>query len=92
MPWKSCCSTPSETFEELEAGLSKEFPTSLTVKISDAEAGDEEELLKLLTLLMYLVLVKHPIPRLIDTLQDSNLFNKAVQSRVQYILQVSYFV
>ena len=90
LPWKSSSNTVSETFRELEAGLRNEFPFGPVVRMSDAKAGHEEELVKLVTLLMYLAVVKHHIPILADTLQDNKLFNKEVQLRFKCILQVSY--
>jgi len=87
LPWKSSNNTVTETFRELEAGLRNEFPFGPVVRISDAKAGHEEELVKLVTLLMYLAVVKHHIPILADTLQDNKLFNKEVQLRFKCILQ-----
>jgi len=87
LPWNSTSSTVTDTFKELEDGLRKEFPFGAVVRMSDAKAGHEEELVKLVTLLMYLAVVKHHNPSLADTLQDNKLFNKEVQLRFKCILQ-----
>ena len=88
LPWNSSSSTISDTFRELEDGLRKEFPFGAVVRIADAKAGHEEELVKLVTLLMYLAVVKHHDSSLANTLQDSKLFNEEVQLRFKCILQV----
>ena len=88
LPWNSTSSTATDTFKKLEDGLRKEFPSGAVVRMSDAKAGHEEELVKLVTLLMYLAVVKHHNPSLADTLQDNKLFNKEVQLRFKCILQV----
>jgi len=87
LPWNSNSSTISDTFRDLEDGLRKEFPFGAVVRIADAKAGHEEELVKLVTLLMYLAVVKHHDSGLANTLQDSKLFNKEVQLRFKCILQ-----
>ena len=91
LPWKSNSSCVSETFQQLEAGLRKEFPFGSVVRITDAQHGHEEELVKVLTLLMYLAAVKHLNPDLSATLQDNRLFSKEVQLRFKCILQVRLF-
>jgi hypothetical protein len=60
--------------------------------LRNAQAIHEEELVKLVTLLMYLAVVNHLIPSLASTLQDSKLFSKKVQLRFKCIHQVSYFL
>ena len=66
----------------------KEFPFGPVVRMAEAQAGHEEELVKVVTLLMYLAAVKHLNPSLSATLQDSRLFSKEVQLRFKCILQV----
>jgi len=87
LPWNSSSNTPAETFQHLEAGLMNEFPFGSVVRMAEAQAGHEEELVKVVTLLMYLAAVKHLNPSLSATLQDSRLFSKEVQLRFKCILQ-----
>ena len=72
----------------MENGLRKEFPFGAVVRMSNAKAGHEEELVKLVTLLMYLGVVKHHNPSLANMMQDYKLFNQEVQLRFKCILQV----
>ena len=50
--------------------------------------GHEEELVKIVSLFMYLATVKYPNASLAATLQSSKLFSKEVQLRIKCILQV----
>ena len=90
LPWNSNSNSVSETFQQLEAGLRNEFPFGSVVRMNDARGGHEEELVKVMTLLMYLAAVKHLNPQLSATLQDSKLFSKEVQLRFKCILQVRF--
>ena len=57
--WKTKGQTKTETFAELEAGFQEEFTACSVVNMAGAMEGHEDELVKTLTLLMYLGAVKH---------------------------------
>lgn len=86
MPWDSTSSTVSETFRLVEAGLRNEFPFGPVVRMADAQAGHEEELVRLVTLLMYLVVVNHRIPSLASTRHP--LVQQALQQESPAQIQV----
>ena len=71
----------------MEECFEKEFSKSL-INFTDAKSGYEEELTKIVTLLMYLGTVKYPNPSLANSLQDYKQFSKEVQLRIKCILQV----
>ena len=77
----------SETWSKMEECFEKEFSRSL-INFSEARSGFEEELTKIVTLLMYLGTVKYSNPGLANTLQDPKQFSKEVQLRIKCILQV----
>ena len=91
LPWNSSSSTMTQTFEEVDIGLRKEFPYGSVIRIAEAKSGLEEELVKLITLLMYLTVVKHHDVGIAHSLQDNTLFNKEVQLRFKCILQVMLY-
>ena len=72
----------------METLFGDEFPGGEVVKFEEARAGHEEELVKLVTLLMYLGTVKYPNQNLASHLQDGKLFSREVQLRIKCILQV----
>ena len=80
----------TQTFEELDIGLRKEFPCGSVIRIAEAKSGHEEELVKLITLLMYITAVKYQDVRIAQSRQDNKLFNKQVQLRFKCILQVLF--
>ena len=61
------------------------------IKFSDARDGHEEELTKIVSLLMYLGTVKYPNLGLAATLHDNKLFSNEVQLRIKCILQVIHY-
>ena len=71
----------------MEECFGEEFSKSL-INFHEARSGYEEELTKIVTLLMYLGTVKYPNPSLASTLQDYKQFSKEVQLRIKCILQV----
>ena len=87
LPWSFHSTTVSETWTKMEECFEKEFPLSL-INFPEARSGYEEELTKIVTLLMYLGTVKYPNPKLASTLQDYKQFSKEVQLRIKCILQV----
>ena len=58
------------------------------INFPEARAGHEEELVKMVSLMMYLGTVKYPNSTLSGTLADCKLFSKEVQLRVKCVLQV----
>ena len=72
----------------METLFGDEFPGGEVVKFEEARAGHEEELVKLVTLLMYLGTVKYPNQSLASHLQDGKLFSREVQLRIKCVLQV----
>ena len=73
----------------METLFREEFPGGEVVKFEEARAGHEEELVKLVTLLMYLGTVKYPNQTLATHLQDDKLFSsREVQLRIKCVLQV----
>ena len=87
LPWSFQSTTVSETWTKMEECFEKEFSKSL-INFSDARSGYEEELTKIVTLLMFLGTVKYPNPSLAGSLQDYKQFSKEVQLRIKCILQV----
>ena len=87
LPWSFQSSTVSETWSMLEEYVEKEFSRSL-INFAEARSGYEEELTKIVTLLMYLGTVKYSNPSLANTLQDPKQFSREVQLRIKCILQV----
>ena len=71
--WKTKGQTKTETFAELEAGFKEEFTACSVVNMAGAMEGHEDELVKTLTLLMYLGAVKHLSQELSSSLQASPL-------------------
>ena len=67
--WKTKGQTKTETFAELEAGFQEEFTACSVVNMAGAMEGHEDELVKTLTLLMYLGAVKHLGQELSSSLQ-----------------------
>ena len=67
--WKTKGQTKTETFAELEAGFQEEFTACSVVNMAGAMEGHEDELVKTLTLLMYLGAVKHLSQELSSSLQ-----------------------
>ena len=67
--WKTKGQTSTETFSELQAGFKNEFTTCSVVNTPAAMEGHEDELVKTLTLLMYLGTVKHLSQELSSSLQ-----------------------
>ena len=67
--WKTKGQTKTETFAELEAGFQEEFTVCSVVNMAGAMEGHEDELVKTLTLLMYLGAVKHLSQELSSSLQ-----------------------
>ena len=53
----------------MERFFGQEFPGGEVIKFEEARAGHEEELVKIVSLLMYLGTVKYPNPSLATTLQ-----------------------
>ena len=53
----------------MERLFGQEFPGGEVIKFEEARAGHEEELVKIVSLLMYLGTVKYPNPSLATTLQ-----------------------
>ena len=53
----------------MERLFGQEFPGGEVIKFEEARAGHEEELVKIVSLLMYLGTVKYPNPSLANTLQ-----------------------
>ena len=53
----------------MERLFGQEFPGGEVIKFEEARAGHEEELVKIVSLLMYLGTVKYPNPNLANTLQ-----------------------
>ena len=72
----------------METLFGDEFPGGEVVKFEEARAGHEEELVKLVTLLMYLGTVKYLNQNLATHLQDEKLFSREVQLRIKCVLQV----
>ena len=72
----------------METLFTEEFPSGPLIKFNDARDGHEEELVKIVSLFMYLGTVKYPNPSLSATLQDNRLFTKELQLRIKCILQV----
>ena len=72
----------------METLFGDEFPGGEVVKFEEARAGHEEELVKLVILLMYLGTVKYPNQNLTTHLQDGKLFSREVQLRIKCVLQV----
>ena len=70
LPWAAAGQTTAETFRELEVGLRAEFPFGEVVDCALAMEGDGQELLKALTLLLFLGTVRHHSKQLSDWLQD----------------------
>ena len=64
-----------------QAGLRKEFPNCSVVSCSKAMEGHEDEMTKVLTLLMYLGSVKHQDPHLINSLQVREAIKKQERTR-----------
>ena len=87
LPWSFHSTTVSETWTKMEECFQEEFSKSL-INFPEARSGYEEELTKIVTLLMYLGTVKYPNPSLASTLQDYKQFSKEVQLRIKCILQV----
>ena len=87
--WSFSSNTASETWTQMERLFGQEFPGGEVIKFEEARAGHEEELVKIVSLLMYLGTVKYPNPSLASTLQDGKLFSKEVQLRIKCILQVN---
>ena len=87
LPWSFHSTTVSETWTKMEECFGEEFSKSL-INFHEARSGYEEELTKIVTLLMYLGTVKYPNPSLASTLQDYKQFSKEVQLRIKCILQV----
>ena len=87
LPWNFHSTTVSETWSKMEECFEKEFSRDL-ISFGDARSGYEEELTKIVTLLMYLGTVKYSNPSLANTLQDPKQFSKEVQLRIKCILQV----
>ena len=87
LPWSFHSTTVTETWTKMEECFEKEFSKSL-INFPEARSGYEEELTKIVTLLMYLGTVKYPNPSLASTLQDYKQFSKEVQLRIKCILQV----
>ena len=67
--WKTRGQTRTETFAELEAGFKEKFTSCSVVNMGGAMEGHEDELVKTLTLLMYLGAVKHLSQELSSSLQ-----------------------
>ena len=67
--WKTKGQTRTETFAELEAGFKEKFTSCSVVNMASAMEGHEDELVKKLTLLMYLGAVKHLGQELSSSLQ-----------------------
>ena len=85
LPWSFHSTTVSESWTRMEECFEKEFSHSL-INFPEARSGYEEELTKIVTLLMYLGTVKYPNPKLASTLHKQ--FSKEVQLRIKCILQV----
>ena len=90
LPWSFQSTTVSQTWTMLEEHVEKEFSRSL-INFAEARSGYEEELTKIVTLLMYLGTVRYSNPGLASTLQDPRQFSKEVQLRIKCILQVNRF-
>ena len=71
--WKTKGQTKTETFAVLEAGFKEEFTACSVVNTAGAMEGQEDELVKTLTLLKYLGAVKHLSQELSSSLQASPL-------------------
>ena len=83
------CNTISETFTAIGSLFRLEWSNQEDlVRLDEAQQGHEEELVKVVTLMMYLSTVKHMHTGIGKYLQDGSIFSKEVQFRVKCILQV----
>jgi hypothetical protein len=85
LPWAAAGQTTAETYRELEVGLRAEFPFGEVVDCALAMEGDGQELLKALTLLLFLGTVRHHSKQLSDWLQDG--LGKEDELRLKCVLQ-----
>ena len=78
----------SQAFDDLEAVLRKEFSCGPIIRMSDAKAGHEEELTKLLVVLAYLATIRHYDSKVASALQESTILDDDLQLRWKRIFQV----
>jgi len=81
------CFTTSETFEAVRTTLRNEFPFPDLVSLSDAQQGHEEELVKVITLFMYLAVVKYQHEGPTNYLHDDAHFSEEAKFRTKCILK-----
>ena len=91
LPWNFVSESTPQTWKHLADRFREELP-SLTVNMDEAQRGHEDELVKILTLMMYLGAVKHinngnDKQDILSPMQDNKLFSKEVQLRIRCILQ-----
>jgi len=81
------CFTISQTFEAVGTTLQNEFPSPNLVSLSDAQQGHEEELVKVITLFMYLAVVKYQHLGPKTYLHDDAHFSEEAKFRTKCILK-----
>jgi len=81
------CFTISETFGCIGKTLRNEFPFPDLVKLKDAQQGHEEELVKVITLFMYLSVVKYEHFGPKNYLHDDAHFSEEAKFRMKCILK-----
>jgi hypothetical protein len=79
--------TTSQTFTELSNLLKEEFPNQCIVQVNEAAEGAEDEILKLMTLLMYLGSVEWRHPVLSSLVLDNTVFSREIQLRLKCIFK-----
>ena len=91
LPWNFVSESTPETWKHLADRFREELP-SVSVNMDEAQRGHEDELVKILTLMMYFGSVKHindgsDKQDILSPMQDNKLFSNEVQLRIKCILQ-----